>query len=161
MEQEINYYEVWNEDRPKIPPGVYSVLCVSAGKRKVWWNLEMGSLQEVLWMQICDGEFSGKTLPMFLPVRREWNGKVPRGSKLYLSYFVANGMKDPERARVKEMSPRIFIGKVFKCWVRDTRSKFLNGSLKPEDLQYSVVEQLIDLLPEIPGIQEKPEGFED
>jgi len=146
--QEIDYYELWKENPPRLPSGPYSVLCLSAKKQEVWRGRGQGAIQITMWMQVCDGEFSGITVPMFILVRKEWEqGTIPMRSAFYQAYFVANGMKKPERAREKDMSPKIFEGKVFKCWIRDSRAKFNDGRLKPDDLQYSLVEELTEPLP--------------
>jgi hypothetical protein len=86
----------------------------------------------------------GKVLPMFLPLGN--TGKVPQGCKYYTAWCIANGLRRPQRARLKEMPPLKFKDKVFDAEVVDVKPRWITGREQPELFQYSRVDILYELV---------------
>jgi len=102
----VDKIEEWNEHRTKIPPGRYLLQCIKAGKTNIWHEDQGGwgrSEKVMLWFEVLQGEHMGAILPMFLPLGK--NGKVPQGSKYFTAWCIANGLRRPQRARLKEIAP--------------------------------------------------------
>ena len=147
--------EAWDEHRTWIPSGRYQLQCVKAGKADIWHEGKGGwgkTEKVVLWFQIVEGEHLGAVLPMFLTLGR--NGKIPQGSKYFVSWCIANGLRRPERARLKEMPPSKFTNKVFEGGVVDVRPKWIDGQEQPKLFHYSRVDALYELLVGNPNAKE-------
>jgi hypothetical protein len=143
----MDLYEEWNENRTKVPPGKYLLKCIAAGKRKVWHEGQGGwgrSEKIILWFEIIEGEHLGKVVPMFLPLGR--NGRVPQGCKYFICWCIANGLRKPKRARLKEMPPSKFKDKVFEGEVVDVKPRWNTGREQPELFQYSRIDILYELV---------------
>src|SRR4030042_6880897 len=100
----MNYYQAWAENRPKINPGKYQAKCVKAEKSGIWHAGRGGwgrSEKVILWFQIFGGEHSGVIIPTFLTTGE--NGSVHQGSKYFVFWVIANGLRKPLRSRLKEM----------------------------------------------------------
>ena len=145
--------EAWNECRTKIPPGKYELTCFKAERTKIWHEGKNGwgkSEKIILWFEVLQGEHMGKVLPMFLPLkldeRGNATGKVPQGSNYWKFWCIANGVRRPQRARLKEMPLSKFTGKVFKAEVVTVEPKWINGEQQPELFHYSRVSILYELL---------------
>lgn len=155
--------EEWNEHRTKVPAGRYLLKCIKAEKTKIWhqgtggWG---GSEKVVLWFEITGGEHSGKVVPMFLPLQKDkygkTTGKVPQGSHYFTYWVIANGLKWPERARLKEMPVSKFVDKVFEGEVVDVKPKWNNGKEQPELFHYSRASVLYSLFGEVKNDSENP-----
>lgn len=89
-----------------------------------------------LTFQILDGEYIGKRVPMFLRPSR-----FPT-SRLYRSWVIAN---DGLPSRNAKLSPRIFLGKVFRVSTVTVKPKFASGSLMPPVFWYSRVDDILSL----------------
>jgi hypothetical protein len=96
--------------------------------------------------QICEGEYQGKTVRMFL------RPSVFPTSNFYRAWGVARG--GPPRSRNTKMSPRIFGGKLFKIQTTTVRprhritgedGKSRPGPFLPENFWYSKVACLLSL----------------
>lgn len=139
--------EEWNEHRTKIPAGRYLLKCVKGGKANVWHEGQGGwgrSEKIILWLEVLQGDEMGKVLPMFLPLGK--NGKVPQGSKYFTAWCIANGLRRPLRARLKEMPPSKFKDKVFEAEVVDVKPKWITGREQPDLFHYSRVDILYELV---------------
>jgi hypothetical protein len=142
--------EAWHEQRTKITPGKYLLRCIKGAKANIWHEGKGGwgkSEKAVLWFEIFQGENMGAVIPMFLPLGI--NGKVPQGSKYFTSWCIANGLRRPARARLKEMPPSKFEGKVFEGEVVDVKPKWNAGiepKEQPEFFHYSRVDALYELV---------------
>jgi hypothetical protein len=93
---------------------------------------------------LIEGEYAGAVIPMFLTLGN--NGKIPQGSKYFLSWCIANGLRRPERNRLKEMPPSKFEGKVFEVLVVDVKPKWIDGTAQPDLFHYSRVDELYELV---------------
>jgi hypothetical protein len=143
----MGLYDQWNEYRAKIPAGPYQFRCIKAGRANVWHEGKGGwgrSEKIILWFEIIQGDYVGKILPMFLPMGN--NGKVPQGSKYFTAWCVANGLRRPQRARLKEMPPSKFLNKVFWGEVVDVKPRWNSGEEQPELFHYSRIDALYELL---------------
>jgi hypothetical protein len=137
----------WSECRTKISPGRYLLKCIKAGKASVWHEGQGGwgrSEKIILWFEVVQGDHTGKVVPMFLTTGN--NGKVPQGSKYFVSWVIANGLRRPQRARIKEMPPLKFKDKVFEGEVVDVKPRWITGREQPELFQYSRVDILYELV---------------
>jgi len=140
--------EEWQEHRTKIPSGRYTLRCLKAHKGEIWYKGRGGwgqTSKAILWFEVMDGEHCGKVLPMFLPIRGK--GPIPQGSHYFTFWCVANGLRHPERARLKEMPLSKFVGKVFDAEVVDVKPKWNNGLEQPAFFHYSRVDLLSVLSP--------------
>jgi len=140
--------EDWKGNRTKIPPGKYELKCIKAGRSNIWYLGKGGygqSSKVILWFEVFGGEHSGQVLPMFLALSDD--GKIHQGSKFFICWYIANGFRRPQRARLKEMPLSKFINKIFLGKVVDVKPKFgLSDPELPEGLHYSRVDILYDLV---------------
>jgi hypothetical protein len=137
----------WHEHRTKIPPGRYELYCIKAAKAEIWHEGKGGwgkSGKMLLWFEVFQGEHTGKLLPMFLTLGG--NGKIPQGSKYFVSWCIANGLRRPARGRLKEMGPSKFLNKIFEGEVVDVKPRWHNGREQPDLFHYSRVDVLYELL---------------
>lgn len=140
--------EEWKENRTKIPPGKYELKCIKAEKSSIWFQGKSGygqSPKVILWFEVFGWEHSGQVLPMYLALSDD--GKIHQGSKFFICWYIANGCRRPQRARLKEMALSKFINKIFLGKVVDVKPKFgLTDPELPEGLHYSRVDILYNLL---------------
>jgi hypothetical protein len=142
----MNYYQTWAENRPKIPPGKYQAKCLKAEKSGIWHAGQGGwgrSEKVVLWFQIFGGECNGIIIPTFLTIGE--NGSVHQGSKYFIFWCIANGLRKPLRSRLKEMPLSKFETKFFDVEIVDAKPK-LNGRELPGLFTYSRVDCIYELL---------------
>ena len=142
----MNYYQAWAENRPKINPGKYQAQCVKAEKSGIWHAGQGGwgrSEKIVLWFQVFGGEHSGVIIPTFLTTGE--NGAVHQGSKYFVFWVIANGLRKPLRSRLKEMPMCKFEGKVFEVEVVDVKPK-MSGKELPDLFTYSRVDYIYELI---------------
>jgi hypothetical protein len=151
----MNIYERWNENRSHISPGKYNLKCIEFGKVGFWLRGKNGwgkSEKIYLIFEVFEGDYQGTLLPMFFTI----SNRVPQGCKFYLCWVIANGMRKPTRGRLKEMSPKKFLNKVFEGEVVTVQPKWnvgmkANESL-PELFHYSCVSMLHELVIGDPNI---------
>lgn len=147
MGVDVNFYDIWNEKRTKIPPGKYNLIGLKGHRAGIWLEGQGGygrSNKIVLWFKVYDGPYQGALLPAFIPINE--NGKVPQGSKYYHFWVIANGLRRPIRNRLKEMPISKFENKLFRGEVVDVKPKYKNGETMPELFHYSRVDMLYELL---------------
>jgi hypothetical protein len=143
----VSKIEEWNENRTKIPAGRYLLKCISGKKANIYHQGDGGwgrSEKIMLWFEVVQGDQMGKILPMFLPLRKD--GKIPQGSKYFTCWCIANGLRRPQRARLKEMPPVKFIDKAFEGEVVDVKPKWVTGREQPDLFHYSRVDILYELV---------------
>lgn len=145
--------EEWGDHRTKVPPGQYLLKCIKAEIAKIWQEGRGGfgqSEKVILWFEIFQGDHTGKVVPMFLPLRS--HGKISQGSKYFVCWCVANGLRRPSRNRLKEMPISKFLDKVFNGEVVDVKPKYPTGKPKPDLFRYSRVDILYELVIGNPNI---------
>ena len=121
--------------RPLIPEGVYEAMCVKQRKK---YNALFKREILALSFQIYLGPFAGKVVERFYPVSKV----VGRNSGFYQEWTIANSGNAPRRG--DRLSARKFHGKVFKVSVK-TVSKNWNGRPRPQALQYSKADAILEL----------------
>lgn len=138
--------EVWQEERIRVTPGEYQVVCLAAKVQTIgvegqggWGRIK----KIVLWFQIIEGPFMGKIIPAFLAVP---NNKVSSGTKFYHFWVVANGLQKPTRNRLKEMGLSKFVNKIYLASIVDVIPKYPDGNPKQEVFHYSRVDYLKELI---------------
>jgi hypothetical protein len=139
--------EEWHEHRTKIPPGRYLLKCLKGEKASIWHEGQGGygrSEKIVLWFEVVEGEHMGKVVPMFLPLGRD--GKIHQGSKYFTFWCIANGLRLPQRTRLKEMPPLKFKEKVFEGEIVDVKPRWITGKEQPNLFHYSRVDILYELV---------------
>ena len=129
---------------PLIPDGTYLAQCIHFEKGQSHHN----SLKLFLHFRIYEGQFEGSELFKAMNLTDSKTGKefkkVPRGSKYYEAWVIANFNELP--ARGERMPPRIFKNGIFEVKTRTVKPRFTDGREKPECFRYSVVDYLIQRL---------------
>ncbi len=130
-----------DETRPLIPEGSYQVCCIRIEKGASHFR----SLKMFLRFKIVDpGQYFETELFMAMNLIDTKTGKpfkkVPRGSKYFEQWVIANNNIHPRRK--DRMSSTIFKNSVFEAIVRTVKPKFPDGTEKPECFHYSVVDYL-------------------
>ena len=130
-----------DETRPLIPEGSYQVCCIRIEKGASHFR----SLKMFLRFKIVDpGQYFETELFMAMNLIDTKTGKpfkkVPRGSKYFEQWVIANNNIHPRRK--DRMSSTIFKNGVFEAIVRTVKPKFPDGTEKPECFHYSVVDYL-------------------
>ena len=128
-----------DEDRPRIPEGVYLVQCIQVKNIQYYrtWKLHLR-------FKIAEGEHLELELDMFLNMTDSKGRRfktVPRASNFYKNWIIANYGCPPSRG--DRMSSKIFLDGIFKAAVRDAIPKFPDGKDMPESIHYSVISHLI------------------
>ncbi len=129
-----------DEQRILIPEGVYQVNCI-----RIEESNYMGSFKLYIHFKIinCKGH-QNKDLYMAINMtdcksKKHFN-KVPRGSKYFEQWVIANKNKFPSMD--DKMSPQLFINGNFEAVVRNVKPKFKDRTDKPECFHYSIVDYL-------------------
>ena len=130
-----------DETRPLIPEGSYQVCCIRIEKGASHFR----SLKMFLRFKIVNpGQYFETELFMAMNLIDTKTGKpfkkVPRGSKYFEQWVIANNNIHPRRK--DRMSSTIFKNSVFEAIVRTVKPKFPDGTEKPECFHYSVVDYL-------------------
>ena len=132
---------VADENRPHIPDGTYQVCFIRVEERTSHHN----SLKMYLWFKIVNCiEHTDTELFMAMNLLDSKTGKrfkkVPRASKYYEQWVIANNNKLPSRN--DRMSPQIFKGALFEGVVKTVKPEFADGTAKPDCFHYSIVHYL-------------------
>jgi hypothetical protein len=132
---------VADEKRPLIPDGTYQVCCIGLEKGTSHFK----SLKMFLIFKIVDpSQYNETKLFMAMNLIDTKTGKpfkkVPRGSKYYEQWIIAN--KNIHPSRNDRMSSAIFKDGIFEAVVRTVKPKFPDGTEKPESFHYSVIDYL-------------------
>lgn len=130
-----------DEPRSLIPEGTYQVRCIRIEKGQSHYR----SFKIFIWFEIIDpGQYMGTKLfmPMNLTDKKTDLPfkKVPRGSKYFHQWVIANNNILPRRK--DRMSSAIFKNGIFIAVVRTVKPTFPDGTEKPECFHYSVVDYL-------------------
>lgn len=136
--QEESY--IAKEAYPLIQEGTYKVQC-----RNVEKNYSHNkALKMFLIFRIIDGPHAGIELFMAISLMDSRTGKpfkkVPRGSKYFQNWVIANRDRLPNRN--DRMTSKIFKDAIFEAVVRIVKPKFPDGTDKPECFRYSIVDYL-------------------
>lgn len=132
---------VADEIRPLIPEGTYQVCCIRSEKGTSHFR----SLKMFLGFKIVDpGQYMDIELFMAINLINTKTGKpfkkVPRGSKYFEQWVLAN--KNIHPSRNDRMSSKIFMNCIFEAVVRTVKPKFPDGTEKPDSFYYSIVDYL-------------------
>ncbi|MGO8715423.1 MAG: hypothetical protein ACLQSX_06050 [Smithella sp.] len=130
-----------DETRPLIPEGSYQVCCIRIEKAASHFrSLKMFLIFKI----VTPGQYMDTELFMAMNLINTKTGKpfkkVPRGSKYFEQWVIANNNIHPRRK--DRMSSTIFKNSVFEAIVRTVKPKFPDGTEKPECFHYSVVDYL-------------------
>jgi hypothetical protein len=122
---------------PFIPNGTYEAQCTKYDSKFL-----LGKTRKLfLIFKIVDpGKYF--ELEIFQAFNMPYTGKIRPGSKYYKTWCMVNGWQKPGRG--SKMSPKLFIGKVFKIKTRTVRPKH-NGREMPENFWYSVVDEILNV----------------
>ena len=135
---------VAGENRPLIPDGIYQAQCIHYETGRSHHN----SIKLFLHFNIIEGKYFETKLFMAINLSDSKTGKefkkVPRGSKYFESWVIANNNRLPSRG--DRMSPIIFKNHVFQVKTRVVKQKFSDGTEKPKCFHYTIVDHLIQRL---------------
>ena len=128
------------DDRPLIPDRIYEAQCINydtkfcLGKtRKTFLNLVI----------LDQGEHYQKLI--FMAFNMPYDKKIRTGSKYYKTWCMVNGWQKPSRGA--NMSPRIFLNKIFRIKTRTVKPSH-NGGKMPKEFWYSIVDEIIEVITE-------------
>jgi len=132
---------VAGEMRSLIPEGTYQVCCDRIEKG----TSHFSSLKMFLCFKIVDcGQYMETELFMAINLIDTKTGKpfkkVPRGSKYYTQWVIANNNMHPSRK--DRMSPSIFKNGIFEAVIRTVKPKFPDGTEQPAIFHYSIIDYL-------------------
>jgi hypothetical protein len=132
---------VAEEIRPLIPEGTYHVCCIRIEKGASHFrSLKMFLIFKI----VIPGQYMDTELFMAMNLIDTKTGKpfkkVPRGSKYFEQWVIANNNIHPRRK--DRMSSAIFKNGIFEAVVRTVKPKFPDGTEKPESFHYSIVDYL-------------------
>ena len=127
--------------RPVMPDGTYHVCCIKIEKG----HSHFRSLKMFLTFKIITpGQYMDAELFMAMNLIDTKTSKpfkkVPRGSKYFEQWVIANHNHHPRRN--DRMSAAIFKNGIFLAVVRTVTPKFPDGTDKPDSFHYSVVDYL-------------------
>ena len=126
----------------QIPPGEYEAVC----KKAVFKYSFGGDKRLFIEFVIIGNEYDGTKL--FMVCTRP-PGKLRIRHKLYNQWAIALGRKPHKGERFNRT---IFEKKMYLISVRDTRKKYSrNGRSMPEYLQYSMVDEIVEVIAGAPG----------
>ena len=130
-----------DEKRPLIPEGIYKAQCI---KYEINYSHHK-SRKIFLHFLLLDGEYQGTQLFMAMNLSNGQGkniGTIPKGSKYYKQWVIANRNQFPARGAV--MSPRTFKSGIYEVSVRTVKPKYPDGkTLMPECFDYSVIDFII------------------
>ena len=125
-----------DESPPRIPQGEYEAFCYGYEKGFSW-----GKSHVYIKFRVNGGKYDGKELFLVCPYYPK--RLISHRHKYYGEWCKVNG-GCPEKGQ--QMSPKVFVSKMFRVLVRDAQPKYKNGDPKPVILQYSVVDRIIDIV---------------
>ena len=121
-----------DDPRPYIPDGKYEAQCID-----VELSNYRGSQKKLyLHFKIIEGPHQGTKLFEVC----NYYERVPRGSKYYKQWPIANGGLP---TKSDSMSPKVFLNKIFRVEVRTVTPKHDDGKPLPEMYLYSVVDKIL------------------
>ncbi len=125
---------------PLLPEGKYIVQCIKTEKAYSHHK----ALKLFLKFKVVDGPFTGEDLFMAMNMVDSRTGKpftrVPRGSKYFHNWVIANNSILPSRS--DRMCSRKFKDGIFEAVVRTVKPVFSDGTPRPECFHYSIVDYL-------------------
>ena len=130
-----------DEPRSRIEPGQYEAICFDVKKCPSFG----GDVKLVLRFRIQGGPHDGEEVAMFC---NYYPGKSKPAHKLYQQWSLAHGRVPRKGERI---AMKHFVHRLYLVEVRYTTSKDSAGMLKPDFLQYSVVDAIVE--PQTGGVQ--------
>jgi hypothetical protein len=124
------------DPRPKMKPGQYEAICFDVKKCPSYG----GGQKWVLRFRILGGPHDGEEVAMFCNF---YLGKLKPACKLYEQWARALGRLPNKGERIAK---KHFKNRLFLVAVVYTKSKGSDGALRPDFLQYSKVETIIEPL---------------
>jgi len=125
------------EPRPLIPPGEYEAICYEMNISPC----QGGSKRVFVQFRVYDGPLDGTELFMCC---LKPSGKLRERLKLHIQMSLALGRRPHKGER---LSKKVFIGKLYRVKVRDTRRKFTTtNEIMPKFMQYSIVDTILETL---------------
>ena len=124
----------------RIPPVEYEAVCYATNTGISFG----GRLSLYVQFRICGGEYDGVEVPMICTMPK---GKLRQRFKLFVQWALVLGRAPYKGEKFKAS---IFCKKMYRILVRDTKCKFSNKKLRPDYLQYSIVDTIIETLTGIP-----------
>jgi len=124
----------------RIEPGEYTAICYRTDYAKSFG----GQRKLYVRFRIWEGPHTGFELPMIcttLKSNRSYRQKLHEQWSLVLGRTPRKG---------ERFSAKIFKNRMYRVLVRDTLRKFSNGKLKPQYMQYSVVDSILEPLTGVP-----------
>lgn len=121
-------------------PGIYDLRCTSYKYDRV--RMYGNSWKLRLMFQFMDTEHP-RRIAKFFHMGCDAKPKAGRKSEYFRALVVANGGVLPRRG--KSMSPRKFVGHVFRCEVRDVTRTLDPGVNHSTDAIYSTVAKILEL----------------
>lgn len=121
------------------PPGVYELRCTG-------YKFERVRMYGAAWKLRLTFRFmnteKNEHVCGFYHLGREAKPKIGRKSRYFADWVIANGGTLPRRGA--SMSPRKFVGHVFKCTVRDVTNS-VSGGKHPKEGVYSTVSGILEM----------------
>lgn len=130
-----------SKERPQIPPGEYEAICKKAGT-----GYSTGGEKKLyLTFVIQGGDCHGTEL--FMAITKPKKKITPR-FKMHEQWCLAMRRVPKKGERI---AAKHFIRKMYSVMVRDTKVKYKDGRPKPDFMQYSVVDTIIEPLVGVPS----------
>jgi hypothetical protein len=120
----------------KIPEGIYNAICYKTETAKGFG----GETKIYLKFRIFGGEYCDTELYMVC----NYPQRMAKPRLKYYGQWMMAARRHPNKK--EKLSPKIFLNRMFKVAVRDTRPKFPNGKFKPDFFKYSVVDTILEAL---------------
>jgi hypothetical protein len=128
------------ESRSRIPPGKYKAICYATETGR-----SFGGRRDIyILFRIQGSKYDGTELYMVCTYPKR---KISSRHKIYEQWSLAEGRRP---AKGEKLSGEVFTGKMYEVLIRDTQRKYSDGSVKPDFLQYSLVESIIRPLTGVP-----------
>lgn len=116
-----------------VPPGEYEATCYDAGIG----YMALGVRKAFLWFRIISGEHEGKGV---LFAANFPLGKKSFGSKIVKQWMFAN-CRQPRKG--EKISLKSFLRRAYRIRVRDVKNTLSDGTMRPDFMNYSVVETIV------------------
>ena len=124
---------------PRIEPGEYDAVCLKTEIGRSW-----GGRRDIyLRFRIYDSEYEGTELFMKCSYPKTKDKKMSYRHKYYQQWMLANGGPPAKKQR---MSPKMFLNRMFKIKVVDTKRTHNDGTPLPSFAQYSVISTIIEVV---------------
>lgn len=126
---------VAGEVRPLIPEEDYNGVCYKTSKGKSWG----GKYAIFVNFRVVGGLYDGTDLFMAC----QFYSPFKERHKYYEQWAIAAGRRPHSGER---LARKVFLGRLYRIRVRNSKRVFSDNTPKPETLQYSVVDRIIEPL---------------